>query len=128
MKLTTTAGLALALTAAITMGRSYFRGPSTIYSVHNMKGSTTGHKMYILITGGTKGIGKQLVQKLAGPYTEIIFTGRSQSTLQALELKRSIESQIPNSTIHFYPVDFSSLSQVKKFSQDVNQKFPNLDI
>jgi short-subunit dehydrogenase involved in D-alanine esterification of teichoic acids len=128
MKLTTTAGLALALTAAITMGRSYFRGPSTIYSVDNMKGSTTGHKMYILITGGTKGIGKQLVQKLAGPYTEIIFTGRAQSTASALDLKKSIESKIPTSSIHFYPVDFSSLSEVKKFSEDVEQKWPNLDI
>ena len=74
----------------------------------------------ILITGGTSGIGLELVRQLTEKGSTIIITGRKQEALN--EAKR----QFPN--IHCFQSDVSDPQDIERLYESVTQQFPDLNI
>lgn len=68
-----------------------------------------------LVTGGTKGIGKAIAQRLSQSGATVITTARSQS-LQASD------------DIHFIGADLSRADEVSRLASQVSQQFGGLDI
>lgn len=74
----------------------------------------------ILITGGTSGIGLELVKQLTEQDSNIIVTGRSQQALD--ETKRTFPK------VHTFQSDVSRASDIEKLYNDVTRQFPDLNI
>ncbi|MBK6263730.1 SDR family oxidoreductase [Marivirga sp. S37H4] len=73
-------------------------------------------KGFVVVTGGTKGIGRALVQRFASENYEIITCARNQNDLDSL--KAEIEGN-SNTTIHIRVADLSKKSEVQTFSEYV---------
>ena len=80
----------------------------------------------ILITGSTDGIGKQTALDLAEMGATVIVHGRDHERTKSVvsELKKATE----NNNIDFLIADFSSLEEVKKFSNQLHEKYDRLDV
>ncbi len=78
--------------------------------------------MNIIVNGGTRGIGKAIVEYLAnGTNNKIIATGRSEKNLKDLTDRHH--------NVHFIRVDLSAFDdQSEKFVEDVLQNFRKVDI
>lgn len=74
----------------------------------------------ILITGGTSGIGLELVKQLTEQGSKIIVTGRKQAALD--DTKRLF----PN--VHIFRSDVSDANDIERLFQKVTQQFPDLNI
>lgn len=74
----------------------------------------------ILITGGTSGIGLDLVRQLSAKGSKIIITGRSLDSLN--ETKK----RFPN--IHFFKSDVSNPRDIETLYKEVTDQFPDLNI
>lgn len=74
----------------------------------------------ILITGGTSGIGLELVKQLTAQGATIIVTGRSQ---EALDKTRQ---QFPR--VHTFQSDVSNPKDIEQLFNDVTEQFPELNI
>lgn len=74
----------------------------------------------ILITGGTSGIGLELVKQLNEQGSKIIVTGRS------LEALNNTKKQFPN--IHTFQSDVSNPKDIEKLYKDATELFPELNI
>lgn len=80
----------------------------------------------IVVTGGTKGIGRAIVQKFASSGYDIITCSRHEDQLTTL--KQAIEKSYTNVTLYPYCADMSDTAQVKAFSEFVCQKGRPVDI
>ena len=74
----------------------------------------------ILITGGTSGIGLELVKQLSEQGSTIIVTGRKQEALN--DTKR----RFPN--IHVFQSDVSNPQDIERLYKAVTQQFPDLNM
>lgn len=74
----------------------------------------------VLITGGTSGIGLELVKQLTEQGATIIVTGRNTEALNATK------KQFPN--VHPFKSDVSKPHDIEKLYEDVTQQFPDLNI
>jgi len=74
----------------------------------------------ILITGGTSGIGLELVQQLTAQGSTIIVTGRKQAALD--EAKKHFPK------IHALQSDVSNPQDIKRLYEEVTQQFPDLNM
>jgi len=74
----------------------------------------------ILITGGTSGIGLELVKQLTEQGSTIIVTGRKPEALH--ETKR----RFPN--IHLFQSDVSNPQDIERLYKEVTQQFPDLNM
>ncbi len=74
----------------------------------------------ILITGGTSGIGLELVKQLTEKGSEIIVTGRNVEALNAAK------EQFPK--VHTFQSDVSDSKEIEKLYKEVIEKFPGLNI
>ncbi|SDF11055.1 SDR family oxidoreductase [Epilithonimonas hungarica] len=74
----------------------------------------------VLITGGTSGIGLELVRQLTEHGAKIIVTGR---TLEALY---NAKAKFPN--IHIFQSDVSNPKDIEQLYKDVTEQFPDLNI
>ena len=65
-----------------------------------------------LVTGATRGIGKQIAEDLLDSGATLILTGKNRERIRALEtfLPETIRSRVT-----YYKVDFTDNSQIKKF-------------
>lgn len=79
----------------------------------------------ILITGATNGIGFHAAKELASLGHTIILHGRDQQKGEAA--LAAIRKQYPHANVSFLQADFSSLTQVRRLAQNINQ-LPQLDI
>ncbi len=78
---------------------------------------------YILVTGGTKGIGRAIIEKFAAEGFHIITCARSEKDLEKLKL--TIERDYTFSKVHYLAVDLGAEKERKqflKFVQDLNLK------
>lgn len=74
----------------------------------------------VLITGGTSGIGLELVKQLTEEGSNIIVTGRNADALN--ETKK----QFPN--VHTFQSDVSKPTDIEKLFYEVTTQFPHLNI
>ena len=86
---------------------------------HNpdMRGKT------VVITGGTDGIGKETVIRLAKLGAKVIFTGRSES--KARDVLKSVPQE---SDVEFKRVDQSNLIEIKEFADYLFSKIDKIDV
>lgn len=80
----------------------------------------------VLITGGSKGLGKALVQKYATKKYQVILNYHS-SLKEAQEIKSEIKKQY-NQDIYLIKCDISSEEEVKEMVKKLITKFVKIDI
>ncbi len=71
----------------------------------------------IVVTGGTKGIGRAIIEKFAAQGFDIATTARKLDNLQ--ELKLDIETRFAHVNLNFIAADLSVKSEVEKFGKFV---------
>lgn len=74
----------------------------------------------ILVTGGTSGIGLELVRQLTEQGSKIIVTGRKQEALN------DTKKRFPQ--IHVFQSDVSDPDDIKRLYEVVTQQFPDLNV
>lgn len=74
----------------------------------------------VLVTGGTSGIGLELVKQLTEQGSKIIVTGRKSDTL--IEAKKRFPK------IHIFQSDVSKPEDIRQLYDEVTQQFPELNI
>jgi len=75
----------------------------------------------VLITGGTRGIGKSIADKFKEAGATIILTGTRQSEIDALSASTGSE------TLRYLPLDFSSATSITNFVELI-RKEPVIDV
>lgn len=76
----------------------------------------------IIITGGTSGIGLELVHYFTKKNFQVLFTGRNQ------DKAHEIISLYPLPNLHFFQTDFASFESVNQTAQAIKNKFSSIDI
>jgi NAD(P)-dependent dehydrogenase (short-subunit alcohol dehydrogenase family) len=79
----------------------------------------------VLLTGGTSGIGRAAVERLAERGATVLFTGRDREAGEAV--LRSIRTAHPESGGSFYRVDFSEFDAVRELARRVRSDYDRLD-
>jgi len=78
------------------------------------------NKKAIAVTGGTKGIGRAIIEKFASQGFNIITCSRNLDELETL--KSTIESKYTSVTVHISKADLSKKQETEKFAAFVNQQ------
>lgn len=76
-----------------------------------------------VVTGGNRGIGKAITQKLAGLGSNTVICGRNASDLRRVSAKIS-----PHGRCEAIPCDLTNLADVEKLASHVRAKFGAIDI
>ena len=86
------------------------------------------HKMNILITGGNRGLGKEVARQLAlkDPNNKILITARDVE--EGKEAVAELESSTNNNNIDFIQVDVTSTKDIKNAYQYIAQEWRHLDV
>lgn len=83
-------------------------------------------KKTILITGASDGIGKETARTLAKQGHIIIMHGRNKDKTRAAY--EEIKQATGNDQIEMFIADFLSLSDIKRFTNELNHKYDHLDV
>ena len=67
----------------------------------------------LIVTGGTKGIGRAVIEKFAAHNVDIVTCARNKKDLE--DLQRSLEKNYPAIKTYVYPADMSEKEKVKEF-------------
>ncbi|CAH2091484.1 unnamed protein product [Euphydryas editha] len=76
-----------------------------------------------VITGGARGIGKEVVRGLLKANMTVVMGVRNPNSVEKL-----IESMENGNNIRAFPLDLMSLKSVKKFAENVLKEFPDINI
>ncbi|MCH7403113.1 SDR family oxidoreductase [Belliella kenyensis] len=82
--------------------------------------------MHILVTGGTKGIGRAIVERFAKEGFDVSTCARSEEDLKDLETFFS--SNYPNQQLLAFRADLSKREDVLKFSNEVKERLGTPDV
>ncbi len=80
----------------------------------------------ILVTGGTSGIGKEIVKKLAPSGATIVFTARSVESGEGI--KKEIAQEVRNNAVEYIVCDLSSLASVRACAEEFKKSHQRLDV
>jgi len=83
-------------------------------------------KKTIVITGSTDGIGKLAALKMAKDGHQVYLHGRNSDKL--MKVISEIKKETGNDNISGFVADFSDLNEVKKMSNEINEKISSLDV
>ncbi len=79
-----------------------------------------------LITGGTKGIGRAIVDRLLKEGFDVAVTARNTVDLESLKIKAT--GDYPGQEVKVFSVDMSKSDQVKTFGADLIAEWGSIDI
>ncbi len=79
-----------------------------------------------IITGGSKGIGKAIVEKFVSRGYDIAFCSRSEKDLQAL--KTNLSDAYPDRELMVSPCDASDGDQIKSWCEEIKSRWDRFDI
>lgn len=80
----------------------------------------------ILVTGGTKGIGKAIIEKFAANNFDVITCSRSNSDLQ--HLAKELKAAYPDTNVYVYAADLTDKHQVKTFLSAIKELKRPVDV
>jgi len=80
----------------------------------------------ILVTGSTDGIGKLTALSLAKQHAEVLVHGRNEEKVH--QVVTELKLGTGNMKVAGFVADFSSLDEVRSLADQVQQKFPELDV
>ncbi|MCV9387650.1 SDR family oxidoreductase [Reichenbachiella ulvae] len=80
----------------------------------------------VIVTGGTKGIGRAVIERFAQEGYEILACARNQKDLLAME--DDVQSRFPNAKIHTFSADLSQKGQVLAFADWVLGTVSTVDV
>ncbi|MDR2345807.1 MAG: SDR family NAD(P)-dependent oxidoreductase [Planctomycetaceae bacterium] len=80
----------------------------------------------ILVTGASDGIGKETAKVLAKQGHTIILHGRNPQKTQAVY--EEIKAETGNVNIEYLTADFLSFAEIKRFADNIKQKYDRLDV
>jgi short-subunit dehydrogenase len=80
----------------------------------------------IIITGGTKGIGKALVVKFAQEGFSVVTCARSEADLE--QLRKEFSIQFPQNQLIAIKADLSKKEEVSAFVNEVTKEWSNIDV
>ncbi|MBE0686177.1 MAG: SDR family oxidoreductase [Anaerolineaceae bacterium] len=80
----------------------------------------------ILITGATDGIGKQIAYELAIGGFHIILHGRNEEKCK--QTVAELQANFPESVIEHISADFTSLSNVRRMADTIQERYDRLDV
>lgn len=89
-----------------------------------MVGDKTNKKKVVLITGGSRGIGRGIVEELSKK-GYVVILNYNNSEEEAIKIKEGLEQQ--GITIQTYKADVSKREQVKQMVQTVLKEYGNID-
>jgi short-subunit dehydrogenase len=92
----------------------------------NLINNLTNMEKYILVTGGTKGIGRAIIEKFASDGFHVITCARTERDLKALKLE--IEQQYTFSKVFYLPTDISDPLAVDAFIKYVKSLKVKIDV
>ncbi|TYB32770.1 MAG: SDR family NAD(P)-dependent oxidoreductase, partial [Flexistipes sinusarabici] len=85
-----------------------------------------GTNKTILLTGATDGIGKQTAKELAEKDYTLIIHGRDTKKVQDAVIE--LENINKSNEFYGFVADYTSLSDVNKFAEEVKKQFKKLDV
>lgn len=80
----------------------------------------------VLVTGSTDGIGKQTALELAKKNAYVLIHGKD--TERCHKTVSEIAAKSGNNKLQPFVADLSSLTQVKRLAQQINQQYQHLDV
>ena len=80
----------------------------------------------ILVTGGTSGIGKEIVKKLASSDTTVVFTARSAE--KGEEMKKEITQKTGKNSVEYIVCDLSSFASIRACAEEFKKSHQRLDV
>ncbi|MGC3945636.1 MAG: SDR family oxidoreductase [Chryseolinea sp.] len=80
----------------------------------------------IVVTGGSKGIGRAIIAKFMAEGFDAVTCSRNRDHL--VEAQRSLKQLHPDSTLHIYQADLAKVGEVKSFCQFVAELNKPIDV
>jgi len=90
------------------------------------KASTYEKHRFVLITGGTSGIGLELAVAMARFEYQLILVGHDPR--HADQARRRLKAAVPQAEVDLRLTDLSRLDNVRALAADVRARFPRLDV
>ncbi len=84
------------------------------------------HNKLIVVSGGTKGIGRATIDRFMGDGFDAVTCSRNESDLS--KLKAELESRYPQSKLHVFKADLSVKSEVLAFADFIKQLPQQVDV
>jgi len=82
--------------------------------------------MKVVVTGGTKGIGRAIAETFAGQGHDVAVCARNAGELQAM--RKDFWTRFPASEILVLRADMSKTKDVIKFAEHIQKSWPSIDI
>lgn len=83
-------------------------------------------KKLVVVTGGTKGIGKAVIEQFAREGFAIATCSRNEEDL--FRLQKEIKDKYPDSTLHYYKADLSEKQQTLGFAKFVKELNASVEV
>lgn len=83
-------------------------------------------KKLLVVTGGTKGIGRAIIDKFASGQFDIVSCSRNAADLN--DLKLTVERENPGISVRVFKADMSQKNEVKAFAEFVNEDKRPVDV
>jgi len=83
-------------------------------------------KKQAIVTGGTRGIGKEICRQLLTQNFEVIFIGRDKATGAAVQ--EELQTSFPDSSVNYLYGDLGTIASCKKLATDIQGQADTIDL